>query len=84
MVYGDVYALPEDIGRFDVVILGAILEHLADPIRALASVAKHAGKTIVINTDYIDSDEPDGPIQRPPRSTRGLVYILDLFPRDIS
>ncbi len=57
-VYGDVYALPGAIGQFDVVILGAILEHLADPIRALASVAKHASDIIVINTDYIETDEP--------------------------
>lgn len=58
VVYGDVYALPETIGRFDVIILGAILEHLADPIKALASVARHADDYIVINTDFIDTDEP--------------------------
>ena len=57
-VYGDIYALPDAIGQFDVIILGAILEHLADPIRALASVARHASDTIVINTDYIDTNEP--------------------------
>lgn len=58
VVYGDVYALPEAIGQFDVIILGAILEHLADPIRALASIAKHSSKYIIINTDCIDSEQP--------------------------
>ena len=57
-VYGDVYALPTTIGEFDVIILGAILEHLADPIRALASVTKHARDMIIINTDVIDTNEP--------------------------
>ena len=57
-VYGDIYSLPEMIGQFDVVILGAILEHLADPIRALASVAKFADFYIVINTDFVDTEEP--------------------------
>ena len=58
VVYGNIYALPEAIGSFDVIIMGAILEHLADPIRALASIARHANDYIVINTDFIDSDEP--------------------------
>lgn len=83
VVYGDVYALPDDIGQFDVVILGAILEHLADPIRALASVAKHAGKTIVINTDYIDTDEPmaqfNGRPDRPEASYIFWTYSLGTY-----
>ena len=83
VVYGDVYALPDDIGRFDVVILGAILEHLADPIRALASVAKHAGRTIVINTDYIDTDEPmaqfNGRPNRPEASYIFWTYSLGTY-----
>jgi SAM-dependent methyltransferase len=56
--YGDVYELPPALGQFDVVILGAILEHLSDPIRALASVSRVAAHTIVVNTDYIEDDEP--------------------------
>ena len=83
VVYGDVYALPEDIGRFDVVILGAILEHLADPIRALASVAKHAAETIVINTDYLDSDAPiaqfNGRPDRPEASYIFWTYSLGTY-----
>ena len=83
VVYGDVYALPDNIGQFDVVILGAILEHLADPIRALASVAKHAGKTIVINTDYIDTDEPmaqfNGRPDRPEASYIFWTYSLGTY-----
>jgi 2-polyprenyl-3-methyl-5-hydroxy-6-metoxy-1,4-benzoquinol methylase len=34
-VYGDVYNLPTELGEFDVVIFCAVLEHLADPIRAM-------------------------------------------------
>lgn len=56
--YGDVYNIPKDIGKFDLIIMGAIIEHLGDPIRALASVSKVASKYIVVNTDYIDSMEP--------------------------
>jgi 2-polyprenyl-3-methyl-5-hydroxy-6-metoxy-1,4-benzoquinol methylase len=42
--YGDVYALPDELGLFDVVIVGAIVEHLSDPIRALASIARRTGR----------------------------------------
>lgn len=59
-IYGDVYDLPDGIGTFDVVILGAILEHLGDPVRAIGSIARVASKRIVINTDIISGDEPIG------------------------
>ena len=56
--YGDVYDIPAALGRFDVVIVGAILEHLSDQIRALASISRVAEKTIVINTGVLKTDEP--------------------------
>ncbi|MCJ2136714.1 class I SAM-dependent methyltransferase [Methylobacterium sp. J-026] len=58
VVYGDVYDLPAGIGVFDVVILGAILEHLGDPVRAIGSVSKICTTRLVINTDYICGEEP--------------------------
>lgn len=57
VVYGDVYDLPDGIGTFDVVILGSILEHLGDPVRAIGSVAQVARERIVINTDVMEGDE---------------------------
>ena len=57
--YGDIYDLPaEQLGSFDVVILGAVLEHLVDPLSAINSVSRLATKTIVINTDYADHPAP--------------------------
>ncbi|MEE7462823.1 hypothetical protein MFUR16E_16960 [Methylobacterium fujisawaense] len=84
-IYGDVYDLPEGIGHFDVVILGAILEHLGDPIRALASVAKVAAKRIVINTDLIAGEEPvalfKGDPSHPERSYIFWTYTLETYRR---
>jgi SAM-dependent methyltransferase len=57
VVYGDVYRLPPAIGEFDVIILGAILEHLIDPLSAMYSISKHAKDIIIINTDYLDVPE---------------------------
>lgn len=57
--YGDIYDLPAaQLGSFDVVILGAVLEHLVDPLSAIYSVSRLARKTIVINTDYADNPAP--------------------------
>ena len=36
VVYGDIYRLPSDIGRFDVATFGSILMHLSRPFAALA------------------------------------------------
>jgi len=52
-VYGDIYNLPVELGTFDVVIVGAVLEHLRDPIGALESISRLAGHTLVISTEVI-------------------------------
>jgi SAM-dependent methyltransferase len=38
--YGDVHNLPEELGEFDIVLVGAILCHLRDPLGALTSIAR--------------------------------------------
>jgi len=48
MVYGDIYRLPGDLGRFDVAVFGAILLHLRDPFSALAEAARMTEDTIVV------------------------------------
>jgi SAM-dependent methyltransferase len=56
--HGDVYDLPAELGQFDVVIVGAVLEHLSDPIRALASIARRCSDKLVISTDLVFDEEP--------------------------
>jgi SAM-dependent methyltransferase len=57
VIYGDVYDFPVDGGQFDVVMVCSILEHLADPIRALGSVARVAESELVITTPVLDTEE---------------------------
>lgn len=84
-VYGDVYDLPTHIGVFDVVILGSILEHLGDPIRAFGSIAKVATDRIVINTDIMPGDSPiarfNGDPAHPERSYIFWTYTLETYRR---
>jgi SAM-dependent methyltransferase len=53
--YGDVYDLPEALGSFDVVILGMILPHLRDPMRALESAAARS-RDLVVVSQWVFSD----------------------------
>jgi SAM-dependent methyltransferase len=55
--YGDIYDLPAELGVFDVAIVGSVLEHLSDPISALASISRLAGETIVVTTPLLESDD---------------------------
>lgn len=56
--YGNVYALPSELGSFDVVIVGAVLEHLSDQVSALGSIARLAKETLVLVTPLLQTDEP--------------------------
>jgi SAM-dependent methyltransferase len=55
--YGDINHLPEELGQFDVAIVGSVLEHLSDQITALASIARLTSETLVIVTPLLQTDE---------------------------
>ena len=48
MVYGNVYDVPESLGRFDVATYGAILLHLRDPFLALQNGLRLTQDTVII------------------------------------
>ncbi len=56
--YGDVYSVPVGLGMFDVVIVGALLEHLSDPVQALAALARRTAWTMVITNHVRQDAEP--------------------------
>ncbi|HEV7476011.1 MAG TPA: class I SAM-dependent methyltransferase [Pyrinomonadaceae bacterium] len=55
--YGDVYNLPAELGKFDIAIVGSVLEHLNDQITALASIARRTNETIVLVSPLLQTDE---------------------------
>jgi SAM-dependent methyltransferase len=57
VVYGDIYDLPGDIGRFDVATFGSILLHLRDPFRAMEQAARCQPETIVVTDTWPESPE---------------------------
>jgi SAM-dependent methyltransferase len=46
--YGTVYDLPAELGHFDVAMIGMVLGHLRDPLRALEQVAPLTDEIIVV------------------------------------
>ncbi|HEX6190211.1 MAG TPA: methyltransferase domain-containing protein [Pyrinomonadaceae bacterium] len=55
--YGNIYALPQELGQFDITIVGAVLEHLVDPVSALISIARLTRERMVLVTPLIESNE---------------------------
>jgi hypothetical protein len=52
LLHGTAYDVPTEIGRFDVVTLGAILQHLRDPLGALENAISFTDQSIII-TDAV-------------------------------
>lgn len=52
MVYGDIYALPGDLGEYDVSVFAAILLHLRSPVAALEQAARRTRDTIVVTEPW--------------------------------
>lgn len=57
VVYGSVYDVPPALGRFDVVIVGSVLEHLSDQVSALASIARVTKEAMVVVTPLLQTEE---------------------------
>jgi SAM-dependent methyltransferase len=51
-VYGSIYDLPDDLGRFDTTVFAAILLHLRDPYLALQRAARITDGAVVV-TDVV-------------------------------
>lgn len=70
--YGNAYALPEELGHFDVVLIGMMLPHVRDPFRVLEQAAARASETIIVTQQAPQIDEafayfmPDASTQAPP------------------
>jgi SAM-dependent methyltransferase len=45
--YGDVYALPDELGRFDTAVMAAVLRHTRDPLRIVEQSARLADRLVI-------------------------------------
>ena len=81
--YGDIYALPAELGRFDVAIVGAVLEHLSDQVTALGSIARLTRETLVLVTPLIHTDERvarfEPRAERPEQDFTWWTYSVGLY-----
>ena len=56
--YGSIYALPAELGQFDIVMVGQILVHLTDGVRALTSAANRCKDTLIVAEGMLQDDLP--------------------------
>lgn len=56
--YGDIYNLPDELGKFDVVVFGMILTHLRDPFRAMYSAGRLSTESIIVTNQNMKTDQP--------------------------
>ena len=76
-VYGDIYDLPPDVGRFDVSTFGCTLMHLSKPFQALEQAASVTDKAIVVTEPLarIPADEQPAVMEFVPVDTSRTVVV---------
>jgi O-methyltransferase len=55
--YGDVYALPDELGHFDIAVMAAVLLHLRDPLRVIEGCARLADSLVITEARHWDIPE---------------------------
>jgi O-methyltransferase len=82
-VYGDIYGLPRDLGRFDVATFGSTLLHLSRPFSALQQAAAVTDKAIVVTEPIprVPEGEQAATLEfAPVDTTRTVVVWWQLMP----
>jgi SAM-dependent methyltransferase len=81
--YGDIYDLPSGLGEFDVAIVGSVLEHLSDPITALASIARLTTERMIVVTPVLETEEAiarfEGKADRPEADFTWWTYSAGVY-----
>jgi hypothetical protein len=67
----NVYNLPDELGEFDIVLVGAILCHLRDPVGALTSITRRSRHVVVITEPIVESWEPFMSLVPRPSASKG-------------
>src|SRR5262245_31646076 len=60
-VYGHLNRLPADLGRFDTVMMGNVLQHLQDPVGAVLQAIQYTDHIIITEADWLPGIGDDLP-----------------------
>lgn len=69
--YGNIYDLPDELGRFDVAMFGTVLSHLRDPFQALHAAARLCTDTMIVTNPMFHSDKRPIALFMPTREKGG-------------
>lgn len=78
--YGDVFALPDELGRFDLAVMAAVLRHTREPLRIIEQTARLADQLLITEMHMPELDEE--PVARlvPARESRTWDTWWDFSP----
>ena len=85
-VYGDIYSLPKDLGRFDVSLLASVLLHVANPFRVLEQTATLTDRAVVVTEPVRRIPDTEGRAVMefsPVDTTKTVVVWWSLTPQAI-
>jgi hypothetical protein len=82
LVHGNIYAMPGDLGSFDVSVFGSILLHLREPWGALSEAARRTTETMVVTDVLQDTEYPiESNIMRiSPLKTHEITNWWSIYP----
>ncbi len=74
--YGNIYALPKALGRFDVAVMGMIISHLRDPLLAIQNVIRLCDTLIITNQVYPSNDAVAGFLPTPENQQERVWWMF--------
>lgn len=72
LAYADVYALPLELGRYDIAVMGSVLLHTKAPLQIIEQCANHADTLII--TDMLHPELEGSPVCRLVPSERNVRW----------
>jgi len=76
IAYGNIYALPGDLGMFDTSVFGAILLHLRDPFAALQQAARRTRRRIIVTEPVHDGPTDENHMRFAPSENENGWWTL--------
>ena len=79
--YGDVYRLPDELGRFDVAVMAAVLLHTRNPLQIIDGAARVSDRIVITERAFPEIDQ-SSPLARfyPPRGSTQWDTWWDFSP----
>jgi 2-polyprenyl-3-methyl-5-hydroxy-6-metoxy-1,4-benzoquinol methylase len=86
--YGSAYAIPNELGRFDVSVIASVLLHNKNPLKILENCARLTNDTMIVVEAFRETQLAQSPAEFLPKATENLwhtwwafspIYFVDIL-----